>query len=359
MGRMSTMSLSPGPGALRSEPIKGLLAEELEALALRESAPRHAAKQLLGWMYRRLTSSFAEMTDLRRSFRDRLEASYRLSEACVLGELTSADGVTKLLIGLTDGERVETVIIPERQRTTLCVSTQAGCARGCAFCATGRVKFRRNLSAGEILEQVVIARRRAPVTNVVFMGMGEPLDNFENVRRAILLLTSPAAFGLGRRHVTLSTAGVVPGIERLAREGVPARLTVSLNAPRDKLRSRLMPVNRTWPLAKLQQACREHIDALGLGVTFAYVLLKDINDSPACARELAILCSRLSLRSGSPAKVNLIAGNPATGFSPPGPERINRFQEALRERGVLALFRRGRGEDISAACGQLTAGNEN
>src|SRR5688572_10270914 len=223
-------------------PLKGLLPEELEAVAVREGAKPFAGRQLSAWLYARGADEFAAMTDLPAALRAKLAEGYRLSEATVAAERRSADGSIKLLVALADGERVESVLIPEPKRTTLCISTQVGCARGCVFCATALMKLRRQLTAGEILDQVVLARRLAPVTNVVFMGMGEPLDNYDNVRRAAVLLSSPRGFGLAPRHVTISTVGVVPRILDLARDRVPARLTISLTAPDDALRSELMPV---------------------------------------------------------------------------------------------------------------------
>lgn len=337
------------------EPIKGLLADELETLATRASAPRHAASQLLGWLYKRDTASFAEMTNLKSSFREKLARLYRLTEATVAREQVDSDGVCKLLIRLRDGARVETVMIPEAGRVTLCASTQVGCARRCAFCATGRVKFSRNLTAGEIVEQAIIARRRRPISNVVFMGMGEPFDNYENVRRAAILLTSPQAFALGQRHVTVSTAGVVPGILGMARDRIPARLTVSLNAPDDELRGKLMPVNKHWPLAEIERACLQYIEESRKGVTLAYVMLEDVNDTEAHARRLAAIAKRLSPHRDRSAKVNLIACNEATGFKRPSEERLLHFQGILKRAGILTLIRRERGGGITAACGQLAA----
>jgi 23S rRNA (adenine2503-C2)-methyltransferase len=304
----------------------------------------------------------------------------------------------KLLVAFTDGSRVETVLIPARDRATLCVSTQTGCARACVFCATARMGPGRNLSAGEILEQAVMAERyqasgasmasgaseaghaqrcvapmagrKAPdiragtglkpapggaqaeryLSNVVFMGMGEPLDNYDNVRKAVILLAEPKAFGIGARKITISTSGVVPGIRRMADDGLPARLTVSLGAPEDGMRDRLMPINRKWPLADLAAACEYYRDRTRRPVTIAYALLGGINDTPEMAERLARFANRVG------AKVNLIACNPGRGFTRPPEGDIRRFQEILVENGVLALLRRERGGDISGACGQLAVG---
>ncbi len=330
--------------------LKGLLSDELETLAVGEGARPYAGRQLFGWLYARGAESFDRMTDLALPFRERLSTRYRIDEGRVAGERASVDGSTKLLVEFTDGQRAECVIIPEGRRVTLCVSTQAGCARACVFCATGAGGFRRNLTAGEIVEQAVIARRRLPPTNVVFMGCGEPLDNYDNVRRAALLLTSPKGFALGARHVTVSTVGVVPGILRLAEDRVPVRLTVSLSAPDDVLRARLAPIAKRWPLEELLGALETWRKATRRDPTIAYVLLKDVNDSPAQARKLAPIARQLG------ARVNLIPYNEARGFARSTPEAVRRFHEILMRLGVIALIRKERGSDVAAACGQLTAG---
>lgn len=331
-------------------PLKGLLSDELETLAVEEGARPFAGRQLFGWLYARGAETFELMTDLPRPLRQRLSERYRLAEGKVAADIKSADGSSKLLVELADGARVECVIIPEGRRVTLCVSTQAGCARGCAFCATGGGGFRRDLTAGEIVEQALLARRRAALTNVVFMGGGEPLDNYDNVRRAALLLTSPRGFGLGARHVTVSTVGIVPGILRLAEDRVPVRLTVSLAAPADDLRVRLTPVAKRWPLDELVNAVETWARTTRRDPTIAYVLLKDVNDSAAHARKLAPIAHRLR------ARVNLIPYNAARGFARPAPETVRRFHEALIRLGVVALVRKERGGDVAAACGQLAAG---
>jgi 23S rRNA (adenine2503-C2)-methyltransferase len=287
------------------------------------------------------------MTNLGKDVRERLTAGYRITEGAISGRRISPDGTEKFLIAFTDGEKVETVLIPERNRVTLCVSTASGCARGCEFCATAMMGLKRYLTAGEILEQVTIAGTRRPVSNVVFMGMGEPLDNYDAVRRAIILLAEPKAFGIGARRITVSTSGVVPGIRRMADDGVPARLTVSLGAPEDGLRDRLMPINRKWPLAELAEACEYYRQKTRRAVTIAYVLLRGVNDSPELAGRLAGFAKRIG------AKVNLIACNRARGFECPPERDIRRFQEEVMKDGILTLVRRERGGSISGACGQL------
>jgi 23S rRNA (adenine2503-C2)-methyltransferase len=331
------------------EALKGLLIPELEALAVEEGARPYAGRQLFGWLYARGAESFGDMTDLPKALRTHLAGRYRVSEGTVVEECVSADGARKMLVGFGDGARVECVIIPEPRRVTLCVSTQSGCARGCAFCATGGSGFRRNLTAGEIIEQAVLARRRAPVTNVVFMGQGEPLDNYDNVRRAALLLTSPKGFALGARHVTVSTVGVVPGILRLAEDRLPVRLTLSLAAPDDALREKLAPIAKRWSLEEVMGAVGTWRGATRRDPTIAYVLLKGVNDSGSHARKLGALAHRVN------AKVNLIPYNSARGFERPDPETVTRFHETLMSMGLVALVRRERGADILGACGQLAA----
>ena len=340
---MSTHLSAPEPRI----PVKGLLLEELEKLLAAEGAPRYAAGQVFSWLYAKKAESFEKMTDLNRELRTRLAAGYSMKEAALMEMQTGADGTRKLLVRMHDGERVESVIIPDEKRSTLCISSQSGCARGCVFCATATMGLRRNLTAGEIVEQALIASRISPVTNAVFMGMGEPLDNYEAVARAVQILTSQKGFGLGARHVTISTVGVVPGILRLAREKIPAGLTVSLTAPDDELRSTLVPANRTWPIAPLMEACRKWAETMERDVTIAYVLMNGVNDSPRHSMALARLARKAR------AKVNLIPCNPARGFLPPPDSRVYGFQTELKASGVLALYRRARGEDIAAACGQL------
>jgi len=327
--------------------LKGLLPDELAGILAVEGAPRFATKQVLGWLYRRLAEGFDDMTDLGKALRARLAKGWAVEAGRTAGVFRSPDGSSRLLLRLRDGALVESVVIPERGRVTLCVSSQAGCGRGCAFCATARLGLLRNLESGEILEQAVIARRMAPVSNVVFMGMGEPLDNYDQVRRAVSLLAARQAFNIGARHIVVSTAGVVPGIRRLAVDALPCQLTVSLNAPDDALRSRLMPVNRTWPIAELLDACREYAARTAKRVTLAYVLLKDVNDSPRQAGKLA------DIARGVGAKVNLIPWNRSAGFERPSEPAVAAFQKALMARGVLTLLRKERGGTIGAACGQL------
>jgi 23S rRNA (adenine2503-C2)-methyltransferase len=317
------------------------------------------ATQLLKWVYHRGVSDFAAMSDLSLALRERLQALARIEAPGIVTRQDSADGTIKWVLALEDGNRVETVYIPEDGRGTLCVSSQAGCALGCNFCSTGYRGFNRDLTAAEIIGQVWLARREieggtAPdedrrVTNVVLMGMGEPLLNLDNVLPALRLLLDDLGFGLARRRVTLSTAGVVPAIERLRTE-CPVSLAVSLHAPNDALRDELVPLNRKYPIRPLLEACRRYVaDAPKSVVTFEYVMLEGVNDSLLDARELA------ALLRGLPAKVNLIPFNPfpESGYRRSPPPVVDRFRDVLLAAGLMTITRKTRGEDIDAACGQL------
>jgi len=315
------------------------------------------SRQLLQWIHQREVDDFAAMTDLSVSLRAKLAemAEIRLPE--LVSEQKSGDGTIKWLFESGAGQAVETVFIPEPGRGTLCISSQVGCALDCAFCATGAQGFNRNLTTAEIVGQVNVANRRLPkrdngeyaVTNVVFMGMGEPLANYRAVIPALQLLTSDYAYGLSRRRVTVSTSGIVPQIERLG-DDHNVSLAVSLHAPNDTLRDHLVPINRMHPIAELLDACwRYAAKHSNRFITFEYIMLKGVNDTDLHADELA------ALLKGKPAKVNLIPFNPfeGNGYERSGRETIRRFQERLRERGLVATTRKTRGDDIDAACGQL------
>ena len=303
------------------------------------------------WVYQRRIMDFAAMTDLSRDLRGRLSSAANLALPEVLSRENSVDGTRKWLIDVGGSQAIEAVFIPEPNRGTLCISSQAGCAIDCAFCATGQQGFNRNLTAQEILGQVIIARDEVPteITNVVFMGMGEPLANYDNVLRAVRILVDDFGFGLSRRRVTISTSGLVPQLLRLARDCNVA-LAVSLHATTDEQRNRLVPINRLHPINALLDACWEYAEVLASRqVTFEYVMLADINDSTADAKRL------VGLLRNRPAKVNLIPFNPFPGaaFSCSAPEVIERFTRILRDNGIVATIRRARGDDIAAACGQL------
>ena len=309
------------------------------------------ARQVLKWIHARGVNDFEPMTDLGRALRQRLAEVAEIRAPAIEAERVSADGTRKWLLRVDAGNCIEMVFIPEGHRGTLCVSSQVGCPLDCAFCSTARQGFNRNLSAAEIAGQVWLAVRALdrPVTNVVLMGMGEPLLNFDAVTEAIDLMLEDLAYGLARRRVTLSTAGLVPAIDRLARRA-PVSLAVSLHAPDDKLRDRLVPLNRKYPIAELLAACRRYADANPKQkITFEYTMLDGVNDSSEQAAALVRL-----LRS-VPAKVNLIPFNPFPGapFRRSPTEAIDRFRDRLNAAGIVAITRRPRGDDIDAACGQL------
>ena len=309
------------------------------------------ARQVLKWIHARGIDDFEPMTDLGRALRRRLAEVAEVRAPAVEAHRTSADGTRKWLLRVDSGNCVEMVFIPEGHRGTLCVSSQVGCPLDCAFCSTARQGFNRNLTAAEIAGQVWLAVRSLdrPVTNVVLMGMGEPLLNFDAVTEAIDLMLEDLAYGLARRRVTLSTAGLVPAIDRLAVRA-PVSLAVSLHAPDDALRDRLVPLNRKYPIEELLAACRRYAAANPKQkVTFEYVMLDGVNDSPGHAGALVE-----RLRS-VPAKVNLIPFNPFPGapFRRSPPAVIDGFRERLNAAGIVAITRRPRGDDIDAACGQL------
>ena len=318
--------------------------------------PRYRVDQI----YRALYSEFkspSEMTTLPISLRTELDDAH----PCALTHVTesvSDDGSTiKFLWELSGGSRIETVLMLYPDRATVCVSTQSGCAMACGFCATGQAGFTRHLTAGEIVEQVVRAARRARdverrVTNVVYMGMGEPLANEEPVWQSLVRVHDD--IGISARHLTVSTVGIVPGIERLAERPLPVNLAVSLHAANDELRNELVPINRRYPLASLVQACGDYLEKKGRRLTFEWALISDVNDRPQDAYELADICRSLRI----PAHVNLIPLNPTPGYLVRGssPERVRTFCERLQTLGVNATIRRNRGTDIAAACGQLAAG---
>ena len=315
------------------------------------------ARQLMKWMHQRYEQDFDAMTDLSKKLRGTLGQIAGVELPQLVSEQRSRDGTVKWLFDSGAGQAIETVFIPEPARGTLCISSQVGCALDCAFCATGAQGFNRNLDAGEIIGQVAYANRALPlrdngesaVTNVVFMGMGEPLANYRNVVAALELLVSDHAYGLSRRRVTVSTSGIVPQIEKLG-DDCNVSLAVSLHAPNDVLRDELVPINRMHPIAELLDACwRYAAKHSNRFITFEYVMLHDVNDRPEHADQLAaLLCDR-------PAKVNLIPFNPFIGndFERSRRDVIGAFQARLRERGLVTTTRKTRGDDIDAACGQL------
>ncbi len=311
----------------------------------------YRARQLWKWLIQRGAASFSEMTDLSKAFRSRLEATAEIRSLRRVSADRSGDtGAVKFLWECPDGNRIESVYIPEGDRRTVCVSSQAGCGLGCVFCATGRLGFIRNLESWEILDQVIGVRREtgAAPTNIVVMGMGEPFLNYDAVMGALAVMNDPEGLAIGHRKITVSTAGVIPGLLRYTAENRPYKLAVSLNAVTDGLRTRIMPVNRKYPIAALMEAVRAYSRVPGRRVTFEYVLFAGLNDSREDATRL------LALLRGLPCKVNLIPYNPAVGgFERPDEEAVERFLEWIKPLQSPVIVRWSRGADIGAACGQL------
>ena len=338
----------------------GLPRAELERFFVGVGEKPFRARQFMRWVYARGETDPARMTDMSLELRRELAIRIALPKIGAVQE--SADGTIKWRIDAGAGQAIETVYIPEPGRGTLCVSSQVGCAMDCSFCATGHQGFNRNLGAAEIMGQVLLARRelgdpqgRSPITNVVFMGMGEPLANFRAVVQACDILVDDLACKLSRRRVTVSTSGLVPQIRRLAEESRVA-LAVSLHAPDDALRNELVPINRRHPIDELLDACWDYVDATNTKeITFEYVMLDGVNDSPAQARQLARLLSH------RPAKLNLIPFNPfpETVYRRSTPEAVDEFRRIVSAAGIVTVTRRTRGDDIAAACGQLAGQVEN
>jgi 23S rRNA (adenine2503-C2)-methyltransferase len=346
------------PDPIAGHNLLGMSRPKLEAFFVACGEKPFRASQLLRWIHGRGVADFAAMTDLSKDLRSRLLREARLAMPRLITERRSEDGTRKWVLGLDGGNAIETVFIPESGRGTLCVSSQVGCALDCTFCATARQGFNRNLDAAEIIAQLWFARRAlqdeyrsaSPITNVVLMGMGEPLLNLDNVVDALQIMLDDHAYGLSKRRVTVSTSGLVPAMDRL-RARIDVSLAVSLHAPDDALRDRLVPLNRKYPIAELLSACRRFVAHKHRKhtVTMEYVMLKEVNDSCAQARALARLLRDM------PCKVNLIPFNPFPGtrFRRSDPAVIDRFAEVLHAHGITSITRRPRGQDIDAACGQL------
>lgn len=329
---------------------RGQLAEWIAAQGL----PKFRNEQILRWLYARRARSFDEMTDISKSTRQLLDGHFMITPPMISRVETSVDGSQKYLFILKDGNTIESVLIPERSHYTLCISTQVGCAMGCRFCMTGKSGLIRNLSKAEILDQVLGVLDELPadsprLTNIVLMGMGEPLANYDNVRQAVDILTdNRIGLQLSHRRVTLSTAGIIPRLKDLARD-TKIRLAVSLNASDNETRDRLMPINKKYPLEELIAACVEYSLAPRDKITFEYILIKDVNDSIEDARRLAKVLRPVK------AKINLIPFNehPESEFRRPDPSAIEAFQAELLQKHYTAIIRWSKGADISAACGQL------
>ena len=333
--------------------LAGLELQELEQiLASKGIAPFHA-RQLYRWIFKRGVTDFEQMTDLSKSLRSRLGAEFTLTTPAVVNDEQSVDGTRKFVLELADGKRIESVFIPDTPAMTFCISTQVGCAMACGFCLTGKMGLVRHLTAAEIAGQVRVLAAATGLLdvpfNIVLMGMGEPLHNYDNTMKALRILHAEHGLAISPRRVTLSTVGIVPGLEKLAHEPLMPNLAISLHATTEEQRTLLVPPNRKYPLAQIIEACRRFPLKNRNRITFEYVMLAGVNDTAADARRL------VTLLSGIKAKVNLIPLNPAPGipYERPSDERVDRFAQILADRHVTVSVRKSRGRDIRAACGQL------
>jgi len=337
------------------KPAWSILPDEWKTSLAERGLRPFRADQILQSLYRDRIADWDLATTLPKDLRETLAEEFPFTKAEVAEETSSGDGTSKLLLRFADGNAVETVLIPATGRFTQCISTQVGCAMGCAFCASGARGAVRSLTSDEIVAQYMAGRRRGEITNIVVMGMGEPFANYDETMRALRLLNAGRGPNVGARHITISTCGIVPGIERLASEGVQFELSVSLHAPNDALRDSLMPVNRRWPVDVLLAACADYTNRTKRAITFEYTLIRGVNDSRECAEELARKVRRVPL-----AKVNLIPLSPVRhrpDFATPGEATLMSFLDALMKRGVQTMLRRSRGKDADAACGQLRLRN--
>lgn len=330
--------------------LRSLHPSEYPALMAALGQPAYRAKQIFRWLSRGV-ASFDEMSDLPLALRQTLAERCLLGAPEILRRQEAKDGTIKYLFGLRDGNSIESVLMRYDYGDSICLSTQAGCRMGCAFCASYDPARSRNLTAGEILEQVLFAQRDSgrKVSHIVLMGTGEPLDNYDNVMTFLRLVTHPDGLGLGMRHISLSTCGIVPRIRELAELRLQLTLSVSLHAPSDELRDRIMPVNKKYPLGVLMPACRDYFEKTGRRISFEYAMIAGFNDTPACADRLA------ALLRGMPAHVNLIPLNKVerSPLEPSSRDTIRRFQGRLESKNINATVRRSLGGEISAACGQL------
>jgi 23S rRNA (adenine2503-C2)-methyltransferase len=330
---------------------------EIEAMVKGLGEPAYRARQIFAGIYRRRAAGWESFTDISKTLRERLRERFTIAYPRTREVFKSVDGTRRYLFEVPPGQKIESVFIPEERRDTLCISTQVGCAVECLFCVTGKLQMRRNLTAGEIVAQVLAlqADRGTPARrlNIVIMGMGEPLHNYDNVMKAIRLMLDKEGMSLSPRRITLSTSGIVPGIEKLSREPVIPNLAISLNATTDEVRDVLIPINRKWNIAALLDACRRFPLESRRRITFEYVLIEGVNDTPADAHRL------VKLLHGLKKKINLIPLNPDPWIplKTPAEERILAFQKVLIDSHITASIRRARGDDVSAACGML-AGRE-
>ena len=330
-------------------PLLGMTLVELQSLAKRLGMPGFAAKQIASWLYDKKVASIDEMTNLSLKYRELLKQNYEVGAEAPVDEMRSVDGTVKYLYKVGENHFVESVYIPDDDRATLCVSSQVGCKMNCKFCMTGKQGYKANLTASQIINQIHSLPERDKLTNVVMMGMGEPLANYDNVITALSIMLDDHGYGLSRRRVTVSTSGMVPQMDRL-KEDMPVALAVSLHASNDAVRDEIVPLNKKYPLTELMAACRRYgVKAPRDFVTFEYVMLDGINDKPEHAREL------LQLVQDVPCKFNLIPFNPFpnSGYARSSAENIRIFRDILQQAGLVVTVRKTRGEDIDAACGQL------
>lgn len=333
--------------------IKDLSLEELKGVFRKHDIYEFHAKQVFSWIYEKGVLSFAAMTDLPADLRKFLKDNFYISGMRIIKILKSSDGTEKFLLSLKDGNLIEAVVIPSEKRVTGCVSTQAGCKFACGFCASASSGFKRDLSSGEILEEVLLLKNKSVnkrLTHIVFMGTGEPFDNYDSVLKAIRVINSPLAFNIGARHITVSTSGVIPAVKKFSEENLQVELSVSLHAASDALRSLLMPINKRYPLAELVKTCREYSQKSGRQVTFEYILIKGVNSDLKNAVKLCKLLLGEKLF-----KVNLIPANSVKELKiePPRKKEIALFKDYLLRQGMNVTLRMSRGQDIEASCGQL------
>jgi 23S rRNA (adenine2503-C2)-methyltransferase len=330
--------------------------EEIEATVLGMNEPGYRARQIYSGIYHHAFRSWDQFTVLGKKLGERLKAQFAIEYPQVQKVFVSRDGTRRYLLEVNSGQKIESVFIPEERRDTFCISTQVGCAVGCPYCVSGRLPMQRNLLPGEIIGQILLMKAdRSTSTkrlNIVIMGMGEPLNNYRNVMKAIRLMTDDRGMSISPHRVTLSTSGVVPGIRRLAAEAVTPNLAISLNATTDEVRDTLVPINKRWNIASLLESCQSFPLAQRRRITFEYILIKDINDSNEDALRLARLLQKVKK------KINLIPLNahPWIPFTPPSHKRVLEFQQILADHHITVKVRRPRGEDVSAACGMLAAG---
>ena len=340
--------------AIQKENLKGLPLAELEAKLVGLGHPPFRAKQLYRWIYKERETDFEKMTDLSKDFRRELSEKFTLPKIEVSETHPAEDGTIKYLVKLSDGEQVESVFIPTEGRVTLCVSTQIGCKMACTFCATGYQKFVRDLKAWEIVDQLMSVPHPRPITNIVLMGMGEPFDNYEEVMKALKLFNDPLGLKIGKRHITVSTVGITDKVQPFIDASL-GKLAISLHGTTDEQRSEIMPINAKFPMPELMETCRNLRFRGTERVTFEYILIKDFNDSDDDAYRL------IKLMKGIPFKINLLAynENPFVDFKRPDESRVLKFQNILLKHHLTTTYRRSRGRDVAAACGQLRIEAEN